>query len=73
MFLNDLAKWRAAHPNDPIYECARIGEKIHLVAHAGRKALRTNCGLDGDVNTQLLVFLIPAHLIMCKTCRPKGE
>jgi len=66
--LTKLAEWTKAHPKDPLYQCANIGGKVHLVRHCGLRKLGTVCGLDGDTRHQLLFFLLPAHMVTCAEC-----
>lgn len=68
MNLTELGQWRKAHPNAPLYQIAKINQQIHLVAHAGPRRFTTKCGLKGDSDQHVSVFLVPGHLVTCKEC-----
>jgi hypothetical protein len=73
MNLIELGKWRQAHPDDPLYQCANIGGTVHRVLHCGSNNFGTVCSLKGSTPDQVLVFLLPDHMVTCPQCSNGGK
>jgi hypothetical protein len=73
MILTELVKWRKEHPTDPLYQCANIGGTVHLVNHCGTNKFGTSCGLKGSTPQQVIVFLLPTHMVTCPQCSNGGK
>jgi hypothetical protein len=71
MSLTELAEWRKANPDAPLYQCANIQGIVHLVTHCGLRKFSTRCGISGDPGHHVLAFLLPAHLVTCVPCQAK--
>jgi len=71
MSLTELAEWKKAHPDDPLFQCANVQGIVHLVAHCGQRNFGTRCGITGDPGHHVLAFLLPAHLVTCVPCNAK--
>lgn len=73
MNLTELVEWKVAHPEEPLYQCAIIGGTVHLVNHCGLKTFGTVCRLKGSTPDQVIVFLLPAHMVTCSECSKGAE
>ena len=68
MNLTELASWRQDHPTAPMYQCANINRIVHRVSYCSHRTFATRCGIKGDPEHHVLVFLLPLEMVTCKDC-----